>query len=532
MSLELLAIEGVLLLGSWAYHRWGPQPEGPAPQDEIQIPLTADGTPYPLIYGRCRVREPILAWSGDMVPEPDPDDGGLESQSFWQGAPFRYRGLFFFNIGIGFQCTTGHQPGNYIYSIYAGDDRLSDGPFPLLPPNNYVRLSELVGTGNYESAYATGPRPCWIDTYSTTDKGPEYLIRGQVEFYNGSEDQQLVNETTPFVATTIAGERMGETGDASEIPGFLGMISIFLGGQDLTGSGGSNSMWDLGSSGRMQAMSFEVASYPTLNFGSPMIGVEANPIDVMFDLITGKRGKLGLPQSMIDTTSWQAAADTCYAEGNGYSRAIPNGRARDQLREILVQIDGVIRPNYATNKIEIKLIRPDFNPRDIPHITVHNCSDAKLVEAFGWTGLPNRFRLLFQDRANNYQDNSATAANEGNAYDQGDAEEVQIQMPGVCTLANAVKLVSREASIRSMPLMKLRVTVDRSFLRVGVGDAVAMTWPPLGIAGAIFRVATPARGGRDDNSIDLDLIQDAGYTHRWETSDTSGLPSHPTEAVG
>lgn len=530
MSLELLAIEGALLLGSWAYHRWiADGPESPAPQDEIQIPLTADGTPYPLIYGRCRVRAPILAWTGDMVAEPDPADGGLDSQSFWQGAPYIYGGLFFFNIGIGFQGFTGVQPANYIYSIYAGDERLSDGPFPLLPPNPYVRLSDLVGDGNYEGSFASGPRPCWIDTYSTIDKGPEWLIRGQVEFYNGSEDQQLVDSTTPFVATTTAGERMGETGDASLIPGYRGLISVFLGG---LATGGGGNLWQLGSSGRMQAMSFEVGSYPTLNFGSPSIGLEANPIDVIFDLLTGKRGKLAIPQSMIDTTSFQVAANTCYSEGNGYSRALPSGRARDQIREILVQVDGVIRPNFVTDKLELKLIRPDFDPSAIPHITVNNCASVSLVEAFGWTGLPNRFRLIFQDRSINYQDNSATSANEGNAYDQGDAEEVVIQMPGVCTLASAVKLVAREASIRSMPLMKLRAVVDKSFLRVGVGDPVALTWGPLGVSGGIFRVATPTRGGRDDNSIELDLIQDAGYTHRSETNDTGGLPSHPGEAVG
>lgn len=523
MSLELLAIEGALLLGSWAYHRWLAPSDSPNPQDEIQIPLTADGTPYPLIYGRCRVRQPILAWAGNAEAVSVEDVSALDADTYYQGAQYLYYSEFLFNIGIGFEVFDGVQPSNAIHSIYAGDERLPDGPYSLLePPANYSRLSELVGNGNYEGV--TSPCFVWAHYDLAEEKGSEWEIGGLVEFLNGKYDQQLVDPTTPYAATTVAGERIGTISDPSEIPGFRGMLSVFLGGRD--------NRWGLGSSGRMQAMSFEVASYPTLNFGSPTIGLEANPVDVLYDLLTGKRGKLGISQSLIDTTSWQAAADTLYAEGNGYSRAIPAARALDVVREILAQIDGVIRPNYDTNKLELKLIRPDFKPADLLHITVDNCESVSLAEAFGWGTLPNRFRLTFQDRTINYQDNSATAANEGNAYGQSDAEELQIQMPGVCTLVNALKLVAREASIRSMPLMRLRATVSNAFRSLGVGDPVALSWPTLNISGAIFRVATPIRGGRDDNKIELNLIQDTGYTHRSATTDTGGLPSHPGEAVG
>lgn len=530
MSYALLIQAGILAI-QWGYHRWFEKPDHGNPQNEIQIPLTADGTPYTMIYGQCRVREPILAYSGEVIAQENPETNGspsLDSQAFWQGAPYLYFGEFLFNIGIGFQTFPAHQPANYILSVYAGDQRISDGPFPLFAPgfNIYHRLSELTGNGNYESSFSMGPLPCWLDTYEqmASNQGSEFLYRGNCEFYNGSSDQQLVDPVT-LVPTTVAGERMAALGNDSEIPGYRGILSLWLGGE-------GTSRFCIGSSGRMAAFSFEVASYALLTFGSPKIGVDCNPVDALFDLFIGTRGKLGIPQSMIDLPSWTYAANVCFAEGNGFSRATPAGTAKQIVSEILQQIDGLIYPDQRLGKFVLKLIRADFNPTKIPHITPDNCTDIQFVESFGWTSLPSKFRLLYSNRNKQYDEDSVTGDNAANAYGQeGEVEEVAIRMPGICTTTNAKNALRREMMARTRPIAKLRATTTRQFLRLNPGDPVVLTWPASNIGGMIFRLATPVRGGRDSNTLELDLIQDFGYTHFFETSDTGGMTADPTDPV-
>lgn len=530
----LVAAQLAVLGIRWAYHRWFEDKDSPAPQDEIQIPLTQEGAAYPLIYGRCRVREPILAWAGDIDAEANPDDGGLDSQTYWQGAPFLYYGTFLFNIGIGFQIYDGVQPANYVYGIYAGDERISDGPHALLtsPGAPYVRLSELVGNGDNESAVSTGPRPCFVTTLYNqgNDKGSEFYIGGLVEFYNGRSDQTLVNGSgTP---TTAAADRMVDEGvSASLIPGYRGMLSIFLGGESGSAPGIESTKWALGSSGRMHAMGFEAGSYPVASFGSPTIGSEANPVDVLYDLLTGTRGKLGLPASLIDTTSFQAAANTIYAEGDGYSRSVPAGRARDMISELLLQMDAVLYPDHDARKFKLKLIRPDYVYSDLLIITPDTAESLEFVESYGWTGQPRKFRLVFSNRLKEYDDDSVIATNDGNAFAQIEAaEEFQIRMPGICTATNARAHLSREASARARPLKKLKAICSRAFRVLNPGDAVRVGWPEYNLTG-VFRVATPSRRGATDNTVELDLIEDHFYTHRFEVTDTGGLPTPPSGAV-
>lgn len=529
MSYALLIQAGVLAI-QWGYHRWFEKPDHGKPQNEIQIPLTADGTPYMMIYGQCRVREPILAFSGEVIAQENPETFGspsLDSQAFWQGAPYLYFGEYLFNIGIGFQTFANHQPANYILSVYAGDQRISDGPFSLFPTFSiYHRLSELTGNGNYESSFSTGPLPCWLDTYEqvSNSQGSEQLYRGNCEFYNGSSDQELVDPIT-LVPTTVAGERMAAIGNAAEIPGYRGLLSLWLGGE-------GTSRFCIGSSGRMAAFSFEVASYALLTFGTPKIGVDCNPVDALFDLFVGTRGKLGIPQSMIDIPSWTHAANVCFAEGNGYSRAAPAGTAKQRVSEILQQIDGLIYPNHKIGKFVLKLIRADFNPTTLMHITPDNCTDIEFVEEFGWTSLPSKLRLIFSNRQKQYDDDSVGVDNQANAYGQeGEVEEVQVRMPGVTVVTNAKNVARREMMARSRPLAKLRATVGREFGRLNPGDPVLLSWPNSNIGAAVFRLATPARGARDSNLIVLDLIQDFGYTHVFETSDTGGLVADQHDQV-
>ncbi len=478
-----------------------------APAKDLTLPRTDDGAPISFIYGRCMSRAPIVAWVGSPGAIADP--GGLTGDTFWQGSPFLYDFEALYIVGIPF---SGINSDNRVHAIYAGEQKIPDigstahptsPTFTALP---YVALGDLQGDGGYE--WLT--RPCNVSAHPdiAATQGAEFEIGGLVEFLNGNTDQQLVNPTTPFAPTTVAGERMSEVTDPSLIPGYRGYMCMFLGGVD--------ERWGIGSSPQVQNYSFECSSYPASGFYGTQIGDEANPADVIYDLLTGTLGKLSLSTALIDSVTFTAAATTLYNEGHGYSRAIDNLQTADEIiGEILQQIDAVIYEDPSDSLIKIKLVRADYDPLEALSITTENCQALTNAAAGGWTGRTNKVRIVFTDRANSYSEGSATSQNQANAVGQnGIVEETILQMPGVCTQELADDLAGRELAALSRPIFKCSAQVDRTFLRTVPGDVVSLSWPLWNISNLMMRVAGVTRGTNEDGTIRLDLLQDLFYVHR------------------
>jgi len=64
----LMAANGALSALTFVYHRFlEPQPPPPPPSHTVAIPRVDGGAPYPLLFGTCRVRQPILAWNSPTI---------------------------------------------------------------------------------------------------------------------------------------------------------------------------------------------------------------------------------------------------------------------------------------------------------------------------------------------------------------------------------------------------------------------------------------------------------------------------------
>src|SRR5262249_17992747 len=153
----LLIAEAILIGSSWAISDiFGSAPK-PAPAAVSGIPRTDEGAPLPLIYGRCRVRNPVLAWIGNWHLAPHGSSAIAYSLDilFVVGVPFR----------------GGHAT---IQSIYAGDFNLSlipRGPDSMNRPGRYRFLSNNT-----------------LSVYGGDQKGGG--INGEIEFLDGRPDQQ------------------------------------------------------------------------------------------------------------------------------------------------------------------------------------------------------------------------------------------------------------------------------------------------------------------------------------------------------
>ena len=481
-------VEAGLLALDFVYHRWiDPQttPVQP-PTNTIQIPRTDAGGPIPLIYGKYRVRSPALAFTSNPTATT-----GLGPN------PYVYGLNMVFVIGIPF--SGGVQQ---LWNMWVGDIKTG-------LTNNAGFAYPLVG-GGVGSVFATSAF------------GPNSYVCGpSIQFMDGNSSQVLVDGGG--VAQNEAGTlalAAGLSGD--NVPGYRGFLAATL-------FDAAPSSWLIGPTANVPSYSFEVASYPATSLG-PNGGkidagtqstpgnedYDANPVDVIYDILTGIFGKLGISTSLVDLASFQTAATTLYNEGHGYSMSIEGGKsAQDIIKEILAQIDATLYTDPSTNTIKLKLIRPDYNPATIPQITPDNCEALQGFSLGGWQDVPNKVRVQYADRALNYNPNSALAINGSNAIAHGQ-QEIVVQYPGCTKETLASQLAARELAARSRPLAKCSAIVNREFYAVCPGDAVSVTWPEANISGMIFRVAAVDRGTLRDGKIRLDLIQD--YFYQWRNA--------------
>lgn len=507
----LQLIEAGLLVGDFIYHRYfdqGPADQ-PLPIEEIQLPRNDPGAPIPLLYGTCRVKSPILTWA-----RLENDVGGtpIISAMFVLGVPFD---------------GGGSSSVNRVLGMWGGE----------------AKFAWTDGSGHPYTQSGDGGPEAPI-TGVLTDEG-----EGLVETLNGKSTQIVINDGDTGGdlggAPTWMGRVMtrapfaGPTYTYADIPDYRGYLSAFL-FQIGAGSG-----WSINNGRNLPAYSFEVSSqissfdaskWPAVG-PAAVIGSDANPINVIYDLLTGHYGKLGLDPSYIDMVSFNAAADTLFREGNGYSRATDDAvSALDRINEILVQIDAAMYEDPTTGKLGIKLVRPDYDPTTIREITKANCVAIQNLAIGGWQGIANQLRLTFTNRADDYRDGSATASNQANAVGQdGLVRSVTLSMPGVTWQGLADQLAARELAARSRPLIKCTAVVDGSFWRIKPGDVVKLTWTAPDISGLVFRVASVDRGSLSDGRISLGLIQDVFWVWRNQPpvvtdfgghlADTSGLAS-------
>jgi hypothetical protein len=502
---QLLIELGIIGL-DYAYHRWMVQQPVPAgPSNRIQLPTTQIGAPVQLIYGRVRVNQPVLVWTGPGDVFNPNAIAGTYSSPYFYGLDQAYV------LGIGFRAVPGGgglvAPAADLHAMWAGQT-----PMPI-NAESFPPFSTTL--------YNAGPI---APGTPGTDAG--YVSVGFVELFNGDPSQSLFDvHGTPqsYFGVRLAARSLF----GANSPAYRNYILAFMFGSAATtvaaynASLGNLGSWNLGPDPSVPSYAFEISSYTNSplysvapSFGK--IGMDANPVDVLYDLLVAPFGKCNLPSSAIDTASFTACAQTVFNEANGFSRVWDQQMAAsDMIREILAQIDGTLYYDETQDLIGLRLIRPDFDPNALLEINPSNCREITGFTLGGWTDIPNRVQVNFNNRETGYQPDVATGASQGNYYGQQSLVRVaNVNMPGVCDPDNADTLADRETLAQSRPLARCSAYVSRDFLRLRLGDAIYLTWPEAGISQMVMRVAAIDKGTLSKNEIRLDLLQDYFYNFK------------------
>lgn len=520
-----------IIIGAYVVSRYMAPDAPPRQSDKVpQLPTVEEGAPLPLVYGRDRIRTPVLVWWGNFA----------SNFVDWTSPPvIRYGMDMLFSLGIAPPCvrTIGGWKNHVILNVY-----VNDRPFGI---------HQLFGVAATELSTANKPtgRIMSVLDNSAALGGPGSGggVSFGIEFWDGHEDPGFLYQDVVYDsagALTQAGLAMQRAGvDLAHVPGYAHQLMVGIYGapwefQTGQASGGSAipvfyNQWtgrasvDENGSSSLSTWSDsalgESSSPPTLNFevickgtGQTLLTGDANPVDVIQDLLTGSWGRLGFESSVIDAASFEAARVTLAAEQHGYSRQMAEPRrAKEWIGEIIQQIGAVLWVDQTVGKFKIKLLRADYTLGAVPQYGDQNVVAIEDYATGSWRETINQVRITYPDRFNNYNQGSMTARNPANAVGQdrsgqgGRVRQKTIDYPGVREQSVAAYVAKRDLAVLSRPFAKLRMVATREAATLSPGDVIALTWDDFGLAQLPYRVLDVDVGQLHDNRVSVSLIVDA-----------------------
>jgi hypothetical protein len=452
-----------------------------ASADEANMPTASSVKPIPVVWGKCRLRDPNVTWYGDYFTIPIKKRAGKggflgTGRTQWQTVAYRYY--------WGQQLALCHGPVT-LHKIWAEE--------------------RLVWTGTNTGGGLT------IDDeglYGGEDGGGG--LSALLNFLPGNNTQIK----DPYLVARL-----------TDVPAYRGVASLVWYGPSMNMSYASSffglpytaqkQSGYIGTSPAPRPLTVEVSRYPQqLTPAEAVIGEDANPIEVIYECLTndpnGPDGwGMGLGAAMVDTTSFVAAAHQCYTEGFGISFVwAEQTPIEDVIKEVCKTIDATCFRDFRTGMWTIKLMRGGYNVATLPTLDVSNIIEVTNYSQMGLDGTTNEIKVNYSDRTQGYKGMPAQAQDLANMRLQSEvvSSTMTFKMITVATLADRV--ANRELLAQSTALAKADLIVNRTGYAFAPGDLFVLSWAPLGITSMVVRVMKSAIGLPNANRVRLSVVQD------------------------
>ena len=457
--------------------------EKPRTAADANIPRDAEGTAIPLAYGTVRIRSSLVIRVGDFLAEPLISGGNKIGEDY-----FIAMRLLACRGNSALAATTG---GASLVALYVGDKKATLSGPPMAPG--------IVDGSSHQSYTVTCDGIIDLpDVDGDVRVGAAAL--GVLYFYRGRYDQVLHDrDLTASEHATYTTPRRGKV-----------MLSL----AGVTNNGNNETLhWHLGPGGTVPAVS-PVVHNPILIPGyeaetAPIGTGDANPIAILYDLLTNPDGGLGIDPALLDLASFGAAAQTLQDEGHGMSlQIIDDMDARDAIDLVLAQVDGVVREDPTL--IDVVLVR-EVSPTGLPIINEANVVGLPEMGITTKVDAITEVRVKYVNSAKDWNDDTETARDDALLNALGGKRNVQTwNYPGCSNQPLAAKLAARQLNFLSRSIRTLSVSVDRSMATLRAGDAFRFQWTTYGASGVdiVFRVAKVTSGTLEDGTVRIEAVQD------------------------
>jgi hypothetical protein len=458
-----------------------PKDVQPSSLGDFQAPTAQEGRPIPVVFGTVKLAAPNVVWFGDLkvVPIKKKSGGflGIGAKKVTVGYKY-YAGL---------QMALCHGTVDELLDIVVGEKSLGG--------TTSVRVNLPFGQSQSKPTCTPAlaePRPAgskvtfdiyWPNMFGGQDR--EGGLEGKCSFYFGGQDQTANSYMTARLGTTA--------------PAYRGLCYAV-----------AEQMY-LGTSNYIKDWAFVVRRCPSnLGLAANITNVsgDANPVEIIYDLMTSPIYGLGIPSARFNLSSFQAAATTLANEGMGMSMQADSDAAADQvIGDVLRHIDGVLYTDPATGLWTLTLARADYNPATLLELTESDILEAPEFSRGSWEETLNEVKVKYVDRST-FKERIAQAQETANFAIRGELSSDTIPFLGFSNATIAQKVAIRELKTHSYPLMKGRLKANRKAWNLRIGGVFKFTWTPYGISGMAMRVTAINYGTLDKGEIEIDCVED------------------------
>ena len=238
-------------------------------------------------------------------------------------------------------------------------------------------------------------------------------------------------------------------------------------------------------------------------------GYGLNAIHIIREAIISEVIGAGLDSSLIDSTTFEDAADTCYTEGVGLSFHISDTdmTVREFIKEVLEYVRGVIYFDMADLKFKAKLFRNDYVYAALDEITVSDVytisninEKADSAEVINDCTVVYRDRYTFKEKSAKYSDLAS--------IQQIGLNSQTINLKWTMNPELALKIATETVLFSIAQLHSLSLTGPLTLDQYYPGDVFKLTYARRGWNGIVVRVLEKKRTGINGEEIELSLIED------------------------
>lgn len=518
--LILLAINLVLATASYFISRSLAAKDKTAAQD-FQAPTATAGNPVPVFWGVANVA-PNTVWYGNLQKV-------KRHQWFYQISAHHLLAWGVINeiIDISFQDKSGRHWG-YLHQLdeffFSGDggEALTNGMMVNagVPLDFRVYGNHGGQLGTSQSLFGGDDQGGGVGGDDTNDQ----IEKGHMRMYWGFNDP-----TAQPVDPYLSGPDVYNTGFR-----WPNLAYLRMGKADGTpfyiaaGSGTPAPMkvlcrrtawWDAENTNADSPLG-QSASDATIRY-------DANPAEILFDILTNKGYGIGRDAANIDVASFAAAAATLREEvitvdktGFGISVVITQSTdAASVIQGILQTIDATLATNPVTGQPRLKLNRPDYVVDDLPVFDQSN-SSAWQYSPGVWAETINEVKLTYNhfiaitdavDDTNmtfGFVDDVSSWQDQANFQSTGRIRTLAINFPYITDADIAQLVAARTGRAHATPLARASFKASRMGFSMMQGDAFVGNAPQYGVSGVVMRITNIDYGTVEDGQITIEAAQD------------------------
>ncbi|MHA3052608.1 phage tail protein [Acinetobacter sp. ANC 4640] len=245
------------------------------------------------------------------------------------------------------------------------------------------------------------------------------------------------------------------------------------------------------------------------NDSTGAIEADINPTHIIRECLTNTLWGKGAITGLIDDVSFKACADTLYDEGMGMSIVWSDSTSiKEFIDNVLEHINGELYVDRITNLWTLKLIRDDYQVKDLLHLTESHYKSLTF-ERKTLAECINQVTVTYYDRER-AKDSTITIQDVARIAQQGGVISQNVEYKGFTNSSLASRIALRDLKTLSSELASIEFDLPESIAENWHKAYVfKLSNSRYGLSEAVFRVTEIKFGDGVDNTVSIKAIEDS-----------------------